>query len=190
MGLYKYLREAWKAPKKNLGEAYQQRLIQFRKEGATIRCKRPTRLDRARSLGYKAKPGIFVVRQRIKKGARTRPQVAGGRRTAHSGSRKTLGKSLQSVAEERVARKYVNCEVLNSYYVIEDGKHLWYEVILVDPTKAIKYKKQKWIVAPQHTRRVFRGKTSAGKKSRGLYKKGKGAEKIRPSQRVNKRKGR
>ncbi|MCD6222908.1 MAG: 50S ribosomal protein L15e, partial [Thermoplasmata archaeon] len=41
-----------------------------------------------------------------------------------------------------------------------------------------------WIV---HDRgRAFRGKTSAGKKGRGLRNKGKGAEKARPSVRANK----
>jgi len=37
------------------------------------------------------------------------------------------------IAEERAAKKYPNLEVLNSYYVTEDGSHKWYEVILVDP---------------------------------------------------------
>ncbi len=35
--------------------------------------------------------------------------------------------------------------------------------------------------------RAFRGLTSAGRKSRGLRRKGKGAEKVRPSLRANKR---
>ena len=38
-----------------------------------------------------------------------------------------------------------------------------------------------WISEKQHTRRVYRGLTSAGRKARGLRNKGKGAEKIRPS---------
>lgn len=184
MGIYKYIREAWKKPK---GENQTQRFQEFRKLGATVRVKKPTRLDRARSLGYKAKQGIFVVRQRIGKGGHKRPKITGGRRTAHSSQRMTLSKSHQSVAEERAARKYPNSEVLNSYYVGEDGLHVWYEVIMVDPTKMVKQKKFKWIIAPQHTRRVYRGKTSAGRKSRGLHKKGKGAEKVRPSQKANKR---
>jgi large subunit ribosomal protein L15e len=37
------------------------------------------------------------------------------------------------MAEERVARKYPNLEVLNSYWVWQDGRHKWFEVILVDP---------------------------------------------------------
>jgi len=36
---------------------------------------------------------------------------------------------------------------------------------------------------------VLRGKTSAGQKGRGLMYKGKGAEKVRPSLRANKNRG-
>ena len=190
MGIYKYIREAWKKPKTNLGDAYKERLMQYRKEGVTVRVARPTRLDRARSLGYKAKTGVFVVRQRIDKGNRKRETVSGGRRSAHSSTKKNIGKSLQSVCEERAARKYVNCEVLNSYPVAEDGRYSWFEIIMVDPTKIVSDKDLRWIVASQHTRRVFRGKTAAAKRSRGLLNRGKGAEKIRPSQKANKRRAR
>ncbi|HIH77506.1 MAG TPA: 50S ribosomal protein L15e, partial [Halobacteria archaeon] len=46
-----------------------------------------------------------------------------------------------------------------------------------------------WICTPKNNRRVFRGKTSAGKKGRGLSKRGVGTEKIRPSIKSNDRKG-
>jgi large subunit ribosomal protein L15e len=46
----------------------------------------------------------------------------------------TPSKSRQLMAEERVARKYPNMEVLNSYWVWQDGRHKWFEVILVDPS--------------------------------------------------------
>ncbi len=41
---------------------------------------KPTRLDRARALGYRAKQGIFVVRASMSKGTTKRPAFAGGRR--------------------------------------------------------------------------------------------------------------
>ena len=41
--------------------------------------------------------------------------------------------SIQRIAEARADRKYPNLEVLNSYWVGEDGKNKWFEVILVDP---------------------------------------------------------
>ena len=42
------------------------------------------------------------------------------------------GKSLRLIAEERTAKRFPNLEVLNSYWVGEDGRHKWFEVILVD----------------------------------------------------------
>src|SRR3990167_3868695 len=68
MGMYQYIREAWKKPKENLGSLWQERLIKWRQEPATIRIERPTRLDRARSFGYKAKQGYVMVRQRVNRG--------------------------------------------------------------------------------------------------------------------------
>ena len=68
MGMYQYIREAWKNPNKNLAELWHQRIIKWRQEPATIRIEKPTRLDRARSLGYKAKPGFIIVRQKLTRG--------------------------------------------------------------------------------------------------------------------------
>ncbi len=61
MGMYKYIRELWRKPKENLGELYKQRLMQWRHEPTTVRIARPTRIDRARVLGYKAKPGYIMM---------------------------------------------------------------------------------------------------------------------------------
>ena len=185
----KYIREIWKRPKEN--EIYRERLINFRKKGTITKIPKPTRLDRAKALGYKAKQGFVVVRVRIKKGTRVRKRITKGRKPLKIGTRIPAKKSKQFIAEERVARKFKNLEVLNSYYVGEDGKSKWYEVILVDKNHPqIKNDKDiNWILEKQHKRRVFRGLTSAGKKSRGLRKKGKGAEKIRPSIRAKGGKG-
>ena len=78
-----------------------------------------------------------------------------------------------------------NLEILNSYWVAEDGRYKWYEVILVDPNHPVILSDSKinWICNRAHKGRVHRGLTSAGKKSRGLMNKGKGAEKLRPSKR-------
>ena len=35
------------------------------------RVEKPTRIDRARSLGYKAKPGFVVARAKVRKGTET-----------------------------------------------------------------------------------------------------------------------
>lgn len=189
MGMYQKIRELWKKPKAGLKENWKQKLMQFRREPVTIRIERPTRIDKARALGYKAKQGILVVRQRVLRGGHTRPKRWGGRRSRHSGQKLTLRKNYKLIAEERASKKYPNCEVLNSYQVAKDGKYFWYEVILVDRKHPAieKDKNLGWISLKQHKRRVHRGLTSAGKKVRGLRHKGKGAEKARPSRRAKNR---
>lgn len=183
MALYQRIRELWKNPRKNIPEQWTSRLINWRKEPSTVKLERPTRLDRARSLGYKAKQGIIVVRQRVPKGAHYRPQLfrKGGRRPKHNRQLMILDKSYQLIAEQRANIKYINMEVLNSYWVAEDGKHKWFEVILVDRSHPrIKGDKNLAKLVEQRGR-VFRGLTSTAIKSRGLRNKGKGAEKFRPS---------
>ncbi|AIF68838.1 50S ribosomal protein L15 [Palaeococcus pacificus DY20341] len=193
MGMYKYIREAWKAPKKSyVKDLLKIRMIKWRREPSVIRIERPTRLDRARNLGYQAKQGYVVVRVRVRRGGRKRPRWRAGRKPSKMGQVKySPKKSLQWIAEEKAARKFPNLEVLNSYWVGEDGMYKWFEVILVDPHHPVIKSDPKiaWIAGRAHKGRVFRGLTSAGKKSRGLRNKGKGAEKIRPSIRANGRRG-
>ena len=185
MGFYKYIREAWKKPRENT--IWRERLISWRKEPVTVRIDKPTRIDRARSLGYKAKQGYIIVRQRVIRGGHKKAKDQGGRRPKHSGIRVNLDKSYQQVAEERAQKPYPNCEVLNSYYVGEDGMHYWYEVILVDRAHPaiVADPRINWICNKKG--RAARGLTSAGKKSRGLLHKGKGAEKLRPSRTANRK---
>src|SRR3989338_10262203 len=132
MGMYKYVRDLLKKPKENLGELWRNRLIEWKKENTTVRIDHPTRIDRARSLGYKAKQGYIIVRQKRLRGGRQRPMVTGGRRPKHARRKKILRKPYQQIAEERAARKYPNLEVLNSYWVAQDGDYYWFEIILVD----------------------------------------------------------
>jgi len=189
MGAYKYIRDLWKKPKANMPELMKARLIKWRKEPVTMRLEHPTRIDRARSLGYKAKPGFIVVRQRVMSGGHENPNkfTRGGRRPKRQTTKMVLRKSYQLIAEERASKKFVNCEVLNSYWVAKDGQNYWYEVILVDRTNPhiLADKRISWITNDRG--RVNRGKTSAGKKVRNLQRKGKGAEKARPSRRANSR---
>ena len=81
--------------------------------------------------------------------------------------------------------------ILNSYWVAQDVKYYCYEIILVDPCHPVikSDKKINWICNKKHWKRVHQGKTSAGRKSRGLRHKGTGAEKLRPSKRAHLRKG-
>jgi large subunit ribosomal protein L15e len=185
--MYSYIREVWKKPfDGEMGRLMWIRLQQWRREPTVVRINRPTRLDRARTLGYKAKPGIIVVRVRIRRGGRRATRPKRRRKTKKQMvSRKTPKKSLQWIAEERAARKYPNMEVLNSYWVGEDGKYKWFEVILVDRSHPSILSDPQLSGIAKQKGRVFRGLTSAGRKSRGLRRRGRGAEKVRPSYRAN-----
>ncbi len=172
--MYHYIAELWKRPYEGeMGELMKRRLIEWRKQPAIVRVEHPTRPDRARALGYKAKQGFIIVRVRVRKGGLRKQRPNKGRRPKRMGIYGySPAKSLRLIAEERAARKYPNMEVLNSYYVGEDGNYKWYEVILVDPHHpAIKSDPEiNWIMRPANKGRVFRGLTSAGKKMRGLRK--------------------
>jgi large subunit ribosomal protein L15e len=187
MGLYQQVAELWKQPKEKLGDIWKQRLIQWRQDPVTLRIDHPTRIDRARSLGYKAKLGIFMVRQRVSRGTHIRPDISGGRKSKNMRIRKDLRKNYQVIAEERAGSAYPNCEVLNSYFVGKDGMHFWYEVILVDRDHPAILADHRYAWMNQTRGRASRGLTSAGKKMRGLRYKGRGVEKARPSRRANDR---
>jgi large subunit ribosomal protein L15e len=177
--------DQWKKPYEGeVGELRWSRMIEWREGNSFVRVDKPLRLDRARTLGYKAKPGYIVVRARVRRGGQRRPTIKGGRRAKRKGMKKiTMGKNIQRIAEERTQKHYPNLEVLNSYWIGEDGKRKYYEVILVDPHHPVIKSDPKinWICRPENRNRVYRGLTAAGKRGRGLYKKGKGAEKLRPS---------
>ncbi|HIN04448.1 MAG: 50S ribosomal protein L15e [Methanobacteriota archaeon] len=194
MGVMKHLGEVWKRPKANIPAAHRrERMTSWRREPVFQRVERPTRLDAARRLGYKSKQGITVVRTRVRRGGLRKGKIHMKRKPSKSGIKKiTMGKSIQRIAEERTSKRYPNLEVLNSYWVGEDGKNKFYEVIMIDPHHpAIKSDKQlSWIASgASHHGRAERGLTSAGKRGRGLHKKGKGAEKLRPSLKANKNRG-
>ena len=191
MGMYKHISKLWKQPKEGLGDLWKEHLIKWRREGTVIRVEKPTRLDRARSVGYKAKKGYVVARVKVIRGGRQRPKLKTGRRSKTQRRQKIVGKNYQWIAEEKAQKSFKNLEVLNSYPLAKDGRHYWFEVVLVDPSAPeIKAdKKINWITQPTHKNRVLRGKTSAARKSRGLRGKGKGHEKNRPSLRAHNKRG-
>jgi large subunit ribosomal protein L15e len=185
---YKYIAEAWATPEKSfVDELMRQRLIEWRRQPTIFRIEKPTRLDRARKLGYKAKQGFIVARVRVRRGGLRKKRPKAGRRPKRMGVKKFKpAKSLRLIAEERAGKKFPNLEVLNSYWVGEDGRSKWFEIIMVDPDHPV-IKADKginWICQKQHHGRVFRGLTSAGKKVRSLRRKGRGAEKFRPSKKA------
>ena len=187
---YKYMAEAWAKPEKSyVKELMRQRLIKWRKQSAIVRIEKPTRIDRARRLGYKAKQGFVIARVRVRRGGLRKKRPKAGRRPKRMGVKKYKpAKSMRLIGEERTAKKFPNLEVLNSYWVAEDGRSKWFEIIMVDPHHpSIEADKGiNWITQKQHRKRALRGLTSAGKKIRGLRIKGRGAEKVRPSRKAAK----
>lgn len=183
-GMYHYIKQAWKKPDvKTLRE----RMIEWRKSEVFTKVDKPLRLDRARALGYKDKKGFVIIRVRIKRGGHARPRPNKGRKGRRMHTRKNLKMSYQWIAEQRAERKFSNLIVLNSYLIGKDGINYFYEIIMVDPTKQEiqNDKTLNWVCDKK--KRSMRGLTSAGKKSRGLRKKG--PTKVRPSVRAGHGKG-
>lgn len=186
-GLYHHLRKTWKKPDP---KRLRQLMTEWRKDKTVKKIDKPTRLDRARNLGYKAKKGFVLARVRVQRGGRQRPRPVKGRRSKRQTIKKTLKMNYRWIAEQRTQKKFPSLEVLNSYLIGKDGKYYFYEVILVDYSKPeIKNDKTiNWICKKTNQHRVYRGLTSAGKKSRGLRKKSP-TNKNRPSIRAGKRRG-
>ncbi|MDC4218709.1 MAG: 50S ribosomal protein L15e, partial [Candidatus Nitrosopumilus limneticus] len=111
------------------------RVIGWRKQNAITRIEKPSRIQRARRLGYKAKQGIVVIRMRVGTGGMRKQRPVAGRRPKHLGvTRIKADDDMKTVAERRVLERYPNMKLLGSYYIYKDGKHYWFEVILADPS--------------------------------------------------------
>lgn len=119
---------------KSNNDMLKSKAVVWRTEEVIHKLSRPSRPDRARRLGYKAKQGIIVVRIRVGRGGMRKQRPVSGRRPKHFGVvRIKQGTNMRKVGERRVSEKFPNLEVLGSYYLHKDGRYLWYEVILVDP---------------------------------------------------------
>merc|ERR1711929_36593 len=191
MGALKYVEELQKKKQSDvLRFLLRVRCWEFRQMPTIHRATKPTRPDKARRLGYKAKQGYCIYRVRIRRGGRKRPvhkgQVYGKPRNAGINHLKAR-RSLRSVAEERAARKCGNLRVLNSYWVNQDATFKFFEIIMVDVShKCIRRDPRiNWICAPVMKHRELRGITSAGRANRGLRSNGHGSNKRRPSMRAN-----
>merc|ERR1719362_2544239 len=153
---------------------------------AIHRCNRPSRPEKARRLGFKAKQGFCVYRVRVKRGGRKKRVAKGivyGKPKNCGVNKIKMTRNFRSIAEERIGRKAGGLRVLNSYWVAHDAVHKWYEVVMIDPMhKCVRDDPRiNWICKPVMKHRELRGLTAAGKKARGLLKKGKRATKLRPS---------
>mmetsp|Transcript_65809 Transcript_65809/g.148493 ORF Transcript_65809/g.148493 Transcript_65809/m.148493 type:complete len:205 (+) Transcript_65809:88-702(+) len=187
MGAYKYMEELWKKKQSDVMRyLHRLRTWEYRQLPVLHRASKPSRPDKARRMGYKAKQGYVIYRVRVRRGDRKK-RVAKGivyGKPCHQGVNKWKAtRSLKTVAEGRVGRKCGSLRVLNSYWVAQDALHKWFEVIMIDPFhKVIRDDPRiNWICKPVMKHRECRGLTAAGKKSRGLLSKGRRASHLRPS---------
>jgi len=105
----------------------------WRTQNALTRIERPSRIARARRLGYKAKQGIIVVRMRVGAGGMRKQRPTGGRRPKHLGvTRIKAAVSMKQVAERRVLERYHNMKLFGSYFLYKDSMYYWFEIILAD----------------------------------------------------------
>jgi len=166
MGAYKYITETLQKQYKERDSSFRNKVINWRNSPAVQRVEFPTNLPRARRLGFKAKQGYVIIRARVDKGRRTRMKPKGGRKHKNYYRFVQPGMSHQAMAEQRVNRLYRNLEVLNSYWVGEDGNYKYFEVIMADPTKPSVN-----VSSAIRQGKSFRGLTSAGNSGRPNKKK-------------------
>ncbi|MEW5302408.1 MAG: hypothetical protein WDW38_002439 [Sanguina aurantia] len=191
MGAYKYIEELWKKKQSDvLRFLLRVRCWEYRQLPGIMRLNRPSRPDKARRLGFKAKQGYVVYRVRVRRGGRKRPVHKGivyGKPSSQGITQLKPARNLRNVAEERVGRKCAGLRVLNSYWINQDSTYKYFEIIMVDPAhNAIRNDPRiNWIANPVHKHRELRGLTAAGKSYRGMRAKGHAANKLRPSRRAN-----
>ena len=187
MGAYSYLRQLWTKKQSDVMRFLLRiRCWEYRQLPELVRLTHPTRPDKARLMGYKAKQGYSIFRIRIRRGGRRKVadknRVYGKNRTHHI-YKLTPKLNLQSLAEQKAGAALQSLRLLNSYWVNQDGVYKYYECIFVDPNHpAIQHDpKINWICDAVHRRREARGLTGAGRKHRALNGKGHGYRKMRPS---------
>ena len=189
-GFYHYMSKSWRNPSEADVAGIRSKMIEWRAGNRVTKLEKPTRLDKARRLGYKAKKGVLVYRVIVTRGGRQKPRPTGNRRTHRASQMKILKMNYRWVAEQRFQKDFRNLEVLNSYLIGKDGKHYFYEVIALDRNAPeIKADPQySWVTRTANQFRALRGLTSAGRKSRGLRTKSRNM-KVRPSLRAWNRQG-
>ena len=132
--MYRQIGETWQKVFRDKSGDILQRAVALRRGPTMERIERPSRLNKARMLGYKAKEGVVMIRIKVAAGGMRRPRPTSGRRPKHMGVlRMKSDESVQKVAERRVWEKHANLKLLGSYLLWVDGKHRWYECVMIDP---------------------------------------------------------
>jgi large subunit ribosomal protein L15e len=131
--MYRHISQTYQRELKESAPELKHRIIAWRRGPRVVRVQRPTRLDRARSIGYKAKQGVVVARVRLSRGGMRMKRPVAGRRPKHLGTVKIKGNlSEADVARQRARRRFPNMHILGSYPLARDGRFSWFEVVMVD----------------------------------------------------------
>lgn len=135
MGAFKFIRKNERIIYTDR-ERRKELLMELSNAPIMYRFSRPTRLTRAKSLGYKAKPGYAIVRIRVGRGGSRRERPSHARKPSKAGVFFNFDINSKELAENRVNRVFSNMRVLGSYFLVDDGRHKWYEVILKDTNRS------------------------------------------------------
>lgn len=178
MGSRNFIREIHKKKQSDIMRFLQRtRLCEYRQRSEIFKVEKPTHLERARCLGYKAKLGyhlyiVRVLRGNFKRGLYYNNGNTRGKCSNAGINQIKPSQKNQVKAEVAVGKRSPNLRVLNSYWVAEDMIYRYFEVIAVDPMhNAIRNDpKINWICQANKKHRECRGLTSASRSSRGLGK--------------------
>lgn len=170
MSSYKHIKQTMITEYKERPQLYRSKITAWSAAGTVERVERPTNLARARTLGYKAKEGVVLVRVGVNKGKSKRKTSSGGRKPSKSGRYFSRAKSSQAIAEERAARKFSNCEVLNSYFIGESGIKSFYEVIMLDRASKRVQGDPSYSRVIGRKNRAYSGLTASGRRHRGIVR--------------------
>lgn len=103
MGAYRYMQELYRKKQSDvLRYLLRIRVWQYRQLTKLVRTPRPSRPDKARRLGFRAKQGYVIYRIRVRRGGRKRPVPKGctyGKPKGHGVNELKPARRLQSVAE-------------------------------------------------------------------------------------------
>ncbi len=115
MGAYKYLTELYTKKQSDVLQFVSRvRCWEYRQLAIIHRASRPSRPDKARRLGYKAKQGYLIYRIRVRKGNRKKPVPKGatyGKPVRQGVNHLKYQRGLKSTAEERVGKRCGNLRV-------------------------------------------------------------------------------
>ncbi len=107
MGAYKFIQELYRHKQSDVMRyLLRMRCWEYRQTDKIVRVSRPSRPDRARRLGYKAKQGFAIFRTRVRRGGRKRPVPKGatyGKPTNEGVNQLKNQRSIQATAEVKVA---------------------------------------------------------------------------------------